>query len=44
MKPEYYKNLCKENITEPLKIINIKTIKGTYGIRVIPKCFFKEDI
>ena len=28
----------------PLKIINIKKIKGTYGIRVIPKCFFNEDI
>ena len=44
MKPEYYKNLCNENISEPLKIINIKKIKGNYGIRVIPKCFFKEDI
>ena len=41
MEPEYYKNLCNENITEPLKIINIKIIKGNYGIRVIPKCFFK---
>ena len=36
MKPEYYKNLCNENISEPLKIINIKKIKGNYGIRVIP--------
>ena len=44
MKPEYYKNLCNENISEPLKIINIKKIKGNYGIRVIPKRFFKEDI
>ena len=42
--PEYYKNLCNENITEPLKIINIKKINGNYGIRVIPKCFFREDM
>lgn len=42
--PEYYKNLCNENITKPLKIINIKKIKGDYGVRVIPKCFFNEDM
>lgn len=34
------KELCKNNITEPLKIINIKMINGNYGIRVIPKCFY----
>ena len=32
-----YKKLCNENITEPLKIINIKKIEGKYGVRVIPK-------
>lgn len=37
------KELCKENITEPLKIINIKHIHGNYGIRVIPKCFYVHD-
>ena len=37
------KELCKNNITEPLKIINIKTINGNYGIRVIPKCFYVND-
>jgi hypothetical protein len=37
------KELCKENITEPLKIINIKLINGNYGIRVIPKCFYVYD-
>ena len=41
-KPEKYKILCNEHITEPLKIINIKKIKGNYGIRVIPKCFDTE--
>jgi len=33
------KNLCKNNIIEPLQIINIK-INNYYGIRVIPKCFY----
>ena len=37
------KELCKENITESLKIINIKLINGNYGIRVIPKCFYVYD-
>ena len=37
------KELCKNNITEPLKIINIKIINGNYGIRVIPKCFYVND-
>jgi hypothetical protein len=37
------KELCKNNITEPLKIINIKMINGNYGIRVIPKCFYLHD-
>lgn len=37
------KELCKNNITEPLKIINIKIINGNYGIRVIPKCFYMYD-
>jgi hypothetical protein len=37
------KELCKNNITEPLKIINIKRINGNYGIRVIPKCFYEYD-
>jgi hypothetical protein len=40
--PDYYKKLCSENITEPLKIINIKKIEGIYGIRVIPKCFYTK--
>jgi hypothetical protein len=37
------KELCKNNITESLKIINIKKINGNYGIRVIPKCFYVHD-
>jgi hypothetical protein len=37
------KELCKNNITEPLKIINIKIVNGNYGIRVIPKCFYVHD-
>lgn len=37
------KQMCKENITQPLKIINIKIINGNYGIRVIPKCFYVVD-
>ena len=37
------KELCKNNITEPLKIINIKIINGNYGIRVINKCFYVYD-
>jgi hypothetical protein len=37
------KLFCKNNITEPLKIINIKMINGNYGIRVIPKCFYVYD-
>ena len=37
------KKICKENITEPLKILNIKIINGNYGIRVIPKCFYLYD-
>ena len=37
------KELCKKNITEPLKIINIKHIHGNYRIRVIPKCFYVYD-
>ena len=37
------KELCKNNITEPLKIINIKIVNGNYGIRVIPKCFYVYD-
>ena len=37
------KELCKNNITESLKIINIKIINGNYGIRVIPKCFYVHD-
>ena len=37
------KELCKNNITEPLKILNIKINNGNYGIRVIPKCFYVYD-
>lgn len=37
------KELCKKYITETLKIINIKMINGSYGIRVIPKCFYVND-
>ena len=36
------KSLCKENIEEPLKIIHIKYVNGNYGIRVIPKVYYKE--
>jgi hypothetical protein len=40
------KEFCKNNIDEPLKIINIKMVSGnaSYGIRVIPKCFYKQDV
>lgn len=40
------KDFCKNNIDEPLKIINIKMVSGnaSYGIRVIPKCFYKHDV
>ena len=38
--PKQIKELCINNITEKLKIINIKTINGNYGIRVIPECFY----
>jgi hypothetical protein len=31
-----YKDLCNINISDNLKIINIKKINGNYGIRVIP--------
>jgi hypothetical protein len=42
--PNYQiKELCKENITEPLKVLNIKLINGNYGIRVIPKCYYVYD-
>ena len=37
------KELCKNNIDDPLKIINIKIINGNYGIRVINKCFYTHD-
>ena len=37
------KELCKNNINESLKIINIKIINGNYGVRVIPKCFYIND-
>ena len=37
------KEICKNNIQEPLKIINIKQINGNYGIRVIPKKFYTYD-
>lgn len=40
---EVCKELFKENAKQPLKIINIKTINGNYGIRVIPKCFYVFD-
>jgi len=40
--PNDKKELCK-NITEPLKIINIKLVNGNYGIRVISKCFYTND-
>jgi len=37
------KELCKNNITEPLKIIDIKIINNNYSIRVIPKCFYVSE-
>jgi len=37
------KEMCKNNITEKLQIINIKQTNGNYGIRVIPKCFYVYD-
>lgn len=41
--PQSVKDMCLENINEPLKVINIKNINGNYGIRVIPICFYIED-
>ena len=41
--PIISKIYCK-SITESLKIINIKKTYETYGIRVIPKCFYVYDI
>jgi hypothetical protein len=41
--PKINKELCKNNIDQILKIINIKTINGNIGIRVIPKCFYNYD-
>lgn len=41
--PKISKELCKNNIDQILKIINIKTINGNIGIRVIPKCFYVYD-
>ena len=35
------KEICKEHITVPLKIINIKINNGNFNICVIPKCFYK---
>jgi hypothetical protein len=35
--------MCKNNILQPLKIINIKKTNGNYGIRVIPKCYYVYD-
>jgi spore germination protein YaaH len=40
---KYYKILCNENIKNNLRIINIKSISGKKGIRVIPERFFEED-
>lgn len=41
--PKTNKELCKNNIDQKLKIINIKNINGNTGIRVIPKCFYDYD-
>ena len=41
--PKINKELCKNNIEQNLKIINIKSINGIPGIRVIPKCFYEYD-
>jgi hypothetical protein len=41
--PKINKELCKNNIDQILKIINIKSINGIPGIRVIPKCFYVYD-
>ena len=37
------KEICAANISEPLKILNIKMINRNYGIRVIPLCFYEHD-
>ena len=39
------KNICKRNIGDKLKIINIKKILSTnnIGIRVIPEKYYKEE-
>jgi hypothetical protein len=40
---DYVKELCKNNISDNLIIINIKQIKHNIGIRVIPETFYKKD-
>ena len=37
------RELCRENIIEKLKIINIKMVDGNYGLRVIPSRFYVYD-
>ena len=39
-----YKDLCNARIDEPLNVINIKMIRGNYGVRVIPREFYKEGM
>jgi hypothetical protein len=37
------KEICDANLSEPLKVLNIKMINRNYGIRVIPLCFYEHD-
>ena len=41
--PKTHNNLCKNNLDQILKIINIKTIDGKTGLRVILEYFYKYD-
>ncbi len=41
---EKTKTLCKNHITEPLKIINIKPVNNNIGIRVIPKALYVKNV
>jgi hypothetical protein len=41
--PSIKKELCKNNMDQLLKIINIKSINRNTGIRVILECFYQYD-
>ena len=40
--PKEYKKICKENLNQKLKIINIKTINNNIGVRVILENLYQK--